>query len=501
MKNPDHPRRIPCLMMALLLSGVAANARGAAVALEDRLPAMHDGPAILLRAAEDARSVTSPDGPGFEPVHQGPACRAAVPAALSALRRGTIALRLKASRRVGFVGPEEKPRTVRIIDAPFLRVELREHRDCPHILVSPPAGADGRALCRIAYLEPDRWYHFAVSWNADTGDTDVFLNGWAQQQIHLPAWEPEPAADTVIQLGGILGDGEDQCRFAVAGVKLHGWALDEARLRTELADTPLFDVGPAARRRLEDPLDLSGYRRTLLYQADFTDTLPIVAENNLFEGEERVRQPAPDQWVLEGPGEAYTEDGDLVIDNLTDSRRNHVVLWLPRVFPDRFLLEFDITIEEAGKGLAIVFFAARPQNDPLGSIFARDLPKRDGLFRNYIRGAVNSYHISYLAANHDAPTMRGVRRTANLRKNSGFWLTACGDDQIQEPGLGRGPHHVRLLKDGSKIRLEANGRMSVVFDDDGTTWGPVWTDGYIGLRQMNHLKSARYRNLRVYEIR
>ena len=87
-----------------------------------------------------------------------------------------------------------------------------------------------------------------------------------------------------------------------------------------------------------------------------------------------------------------------------------------------------------------------------------------------------------------------------MRKNSGFRLVACGEDQIQGRGLGRGPHRVRFLKDGSSIRVEANGRLSVAFDDDGKTWGSVRGDGYIGLRQMNHTRSARYRNLRVYAV-
>jgi len=56
------------------------------------------------------------------------------------------------------------------------------------------------------------------------------------------------------------------------------------------------------------------------------------------------------------------------------------------------------------------------------------------------------------------------------------------------------------MKDANRIRVEANGRLSVAYDDDGRTCGPVWSDGYIGLRQMNHLGSARYSNLRVFAL-
>ncbi|MBN1513529.1 MAG: DUF1961 family protein [Phycisphaerae bacterium] len=195
------------------------------------------------------------------------------------------------------------------------------------------------------------------------------------------------------------------------------------------------------------------------------------------------------------------KDGRLVIDHLEEDGPDHVVLWLPKPFPADFLLEFDITIERADQGLAIVFFAARPADDPAGSIFKKGLAQRNGRFTRYTRGDVNSYHVSYIAGDTrmgvtDAPP----RRTANVRKNSGFWLVACGDDQIQGKGLGPGPHRVRLLKVGNKIRMEVNGLLSVAFDDDGKTWGPVWCDGYIGLRQMNHLLSARYENLKVYRV-
>jgi uncharacterized protein DUF1961 len=227
--------------------------------------------------------------------------------------------------------------------------------------------------------------------------------------------------------------------------------------------------------------------------------LPIIAEDTLFDDKKRVREPKPGQWVLEGPAKAFTKDGQLTIDNRTMGPA-HTVLWLPNVFPADFLLEFDITIEQPDTGLAIVFFAARPVGDPKGSIFKLDRAKRGGIFKNYIVGDVNSYHVSYLAASGHH-TMGGDRRSANCRKNSGFWLVACGDDQIQGKQMGRGPHRVRFLKVGNQIRVEANGKLSVEFDDDGKTYGPVWGDGYIGLRQMNHLLSAQYKNLKVCAVK
>jgi hypothetical protein len=89
------------------------------------------------------------------------------------------------------------------------------------------------------------------------------------------------------------------------------------------------------------------------------------------------------------------------------------------------------------------------------------------------------------------------RRTANLRKNSGFHLLASGDDHL----TGRaGPHRVRLLKVGGAIRLETDGEMSLRFDDDGTTYGPILRDGIIGLREMAYTGEASYMQLRVWRV-
>jgi len=379
-------------------------------------------------------------------------------------------------------------------------MELVEARDCTRFHFRHPGEVSRpTAVCRIRSLEPDKWYHVAVSWNAGTGDIDVFVNGWAQQRVHLPPWKLPSGAPGPITLGAATGEGDTAVQVSVGSIELYAWFMTEAQLRPLLMGRPMCHLGSEVRQGYEAPLDLSGYQLEPIFAPDFGEPLPIIAESTLFEGDQRAREPEPGQWVLEGPAKALTADGQLTIDNLS-SGGDHVVLWLPRPFPKDFLLEFDITVERPDEGLAIVFFAARPVGDPAGSIFKLGLAKRNGTFRNYIVGDVNSYHVSYLAASSSG-TMGGCRRSANCRKNSGFWLVACGDDQIFGKNLGRGPHHVRFLKVGNKIRVEANHRLSVAFDDDGKTYGPAWGDGYIGLRQMNHLLSAQYQNLKVYAVK
>ena len=488
----------PTVWLPMMLAASFAGASGILATLDETLAAKAGTNTLALEPAENATVVEGPGAPGILPGAGQPAARLNMPPGAWPVRQGTLMMRIKASRRIGFV-PEGR-RTTKLVGGPLIDVELGEYTDCPRFVVrSPGEGKRTPRVCRIAYLLPDKWYHFAVSWKAETGDVDLFLNGWAQQRVHLPEWKPLQEPGRPLELGGVIGEGDGTAAVAVSAVEIHGWYMDEAKLRTHLKGQTFFGLVPYALQRLEDPLDLTPYTLTPIYEPDFGKGIDIVKEDALFDGDKRVREPKEGQWVLEGPAEAFVDDGELVLDNLTMGPK-HTVLWLPRVFPASTMLEFDIALEEADEGLAIVFFAARPRDAADASIFMPGLAKREGLFRNYIVGDVNSYHVSYLAADKTGQGLYGPRRTANVRKNSGFWLVACGEDQIQGKGLGRGPHRVRILKDGPSIRVEANGRLSVAFDDDGKTWGPVWGDGYIGLRQMNNTRSARYRNLRVYAV-
>jgi hypothetical protein len=85
-----------------------------------------------------------------------------------------------------------------------------------------------------------------------------------------------------------------------------------------------------------------------------------------------------------------------------------------------------------------------------------------------------------------------------MRKNSGFYVTTVGNDLIG--GAGSGPHTVRILKHGGRVRLEANGELALAFDDDGEHYGPIWGSGNIGIRFMAYTMSAVVHELRVYEL-
>ena len=105
---------------------------------------------------------------------------------------------------------------------------------------------------------------------------------------------------------------------------------------------------------------------------------------------------------------------------------------------------------------------------------------------------MNGYHVSYWAAG---------RGTANLRKNRGFHLAAEGKDLVTDGPVGTF-QTVRIYNRGGKIRATVDNLVSVAYDDDGTTFGPVWThSGWIGLRQMGHTVRCEYGHLAVWPLR
>jgi hypothetical protein len=245
-------------------------------------------------------------------------------------------------------------------------------------------------------------------------------------------------------------------------------------------DTLTFDIGKTS-------LGSSSYELKLVYEADFSKSLDVVRENDLFTTTKRIKKPREFDWVLEGPGSAWTERAVLHVTNAPHQNEpghpGHVVLWNTQIFPANFLLEFGFSPKDSNKGLAIIFFSATAKSG--GDIFGLKQARRAGIFRNYHSGDINCYHTSFWAM---------PRKTANLRKNYGFHLVASGKDYIA--GQGPGPHKVRLLKVNGKIELETSGKLALSWQDDGK----VLSEGHIGLRTMAHTGKVRYTSFKVWKV-
>jgi len=449
-----------------------------------------------VRLGPGARLIAFPEGQAAEPSAQGPAV--VIPAAPLNASAGALCFRFRPSRDVRFQSGQ--PVAVTLARCPLFTITLTETARHP-VLAAQMTSAEGYAPkgnLLLGFLKGGEWYHLALAWDAAQGKLETFLNGVSQGEMRLAdsgkAWLPATLAAGDLELGGAAGTGAQALAVAVGSIRLHPLFLPEAALASlELKGRHINPLRGEGLTRYEGSLDLARYKLLPLFTADFTKPLNVVAEDALFENGKRVRQPGKAEWVLEGKGRAWTENGLLrmVSDN---PKKDHLVLWNTRVFPENFLLEFTLSPKHSTNGLNIVFFSARGVDG--GGAFDLDQPRRDGVFTNYHSGRLNCYHISYWACSSaGGGTPRG---NANLRKNAGFYLPACGVDLIT--GKGPGPHTVRILKDGGHIRLETNGRLALIFDDDGKTYGPVWKDGLIGLRQMAHTEDCSYGSFKVWQI-
>ncbi len=193
-------------------------------------------------------------------------------------------------------------------------------------------------------------------------------------------------------------------------------------------------------------------------------------------------------WVMEGPGQLTFTDGWMHMQS--PSEEGHHVLWCPQDFPTNFIAEWQVQNHHPEAGLCIVFFAAQGLNGE--DIFDAELPVRDGIFKQYTKGAINNYHISYYADGENQPE----RGTANLRKNKGFKKVLSGEDGL--PINSTAIHTVRLTKYNNHITFTIDNRIIIDWTDDGQKHGPVLGGGKIGFRQMKWTHFA-YRNLMVWE--
>ncbi len=224
-----------------------------------------------------------------------------------------------------------------------------------------------------------------------------------------------------------------------------------------------------------DNLDVDKVRGETIYQCGF------------------AVQDAVSNWVMEGEGSCSFDDGWMTIASTepdSEEGRGNSVFWCPEDFPADFIAEWDIQ-PLSEHGLCIVFFAAKGIRGE--SIFDPSLNERNGIFCQYTRGDINSYHISYYANTPFNPR----RATSNLRKNSGFHLVSAGPPGI--PAFSRDICHVALIKQSGRILLGVDGKKIIDYVDDGKSYGPILQDGKIGFRQMRWM-TARYRNFNVYNI-
>lgn len=210
----------------------------------------------------------------------------------------------------------------------------------------------------------------------------------------------------------------------------------------------------------------------------------LIYENS-FRDQKQVRD-----WVMEGPGELKFENGWMRMYS-PNEKWDHV-FWCPRDFPDSFIAEWEMQNMDTANGLVIIFFAARGSKGQ--NIFDPAMPKRDGTFKYYNKGQINCYHISYYANN----PKDSVRNDSHLRKDPAFDLLQTGEAGIATNSTAI--HRARLVKSKNRIIMYIDNRKIIDYTDDGKTYGPVYTTGKIGFRQMRWT-DFRYRDFKVWQIK
>ena len=465
----------------------------------------------------------------IEPGPEGPAVVIPVPS--SAWRsKGTLAFRFSPSRTVrGSAQLDPSPLRIPLFESPLLLAELVERSEQIDLDIRLVAtdGPQPRAVLALSRLEGGKFYHLALAWDAEAGLLEAYLNGVKQAHPRSGRasgpWTPPGLAADPWMLGGSVGKGASAVKIAVARAQLFSAALNEQEVAESLKALPLTALAGEGRTVYEGTLDLSPYQLEPVYEADFSKPLHAVTEAELFPG--RLRQALPEgvEWVLEGPGRAWTEKGKLHLETLETRTTGYAVAWNTQVFPKDFLLEFRVSPSDPKRGEGIVIFAARSKTGTgkTGSgkmdggktargIFKPGLLRRSGLLENYTRSILDSYQISYWASPVSETGGATPRRTATLRKNAGFRLLSIGTDNIAPQGPGThgniapqdpGLHRVRILKVGGKIQLEAAGTIALRFEDDGETYGPILGEGHIGLAQSARSGLVTYCDLRVWRIR
>lgn len=193
-------------------------------------------------------------------------------------------------------------------------------------------------------------------------------------------------------------------------------------------------------------------------------------------------------WKMEGAGKVEFSKGWMQL--FSPDEKGNLVFWCPQDFPENFIAEWEVQNLNTEAGLCIVFFAAKGLKGE--DIFDESLPKRDGTFKNYTKGAINNYHISYYANGKNEPG----RETAHLRKNKGFYKV-----QAQEPGIplqSTAVHKLQLIKHKGRIVFTIDERTVIDWPDNGQQFGKILEGGKIGFRQMKWTKFA-YSNFSVWD--
>lgn len=250
------------------------------------------------------------------------------------------------------------------------------------------------------------------------------------------------------------------------------------------------------------PIDVSKYNLKKIYANDFSKKQKIACEKDFIKQTNdgkwtRIGKPDVNaEWIAEGLGGVDVRDGKLRAspvpfdqdgDQISGAERSHLVIWNKNIFPENFLLEFEMNPNNSTSGLTIVFFSATGKNGE--DIFDVSLPPRQADYKSYHSGALANYSDSYFSRNTEAESL-----TNRLRKNPGFTLAA--EAMSLTTGATDKTFHIRILKFGGHIEIEIDGKTIFKWNDTEKPRGA----GRIGLRSMEGVSLITYDNFKVWKV-
>ncbi len=203
-------------------------------------------------------------------------------------------------------------------------------------------------------------------------------------------------------------------------------------------------------------------------------------------------------FTMEGEAVLSFPQGKMRMENKLDpsqGQKANYVFWCPEEFPDNVAITWDFRpVKEPG--LCMLFFAAQGLQGE--DVLSPKLAARNGQYRQYNNGDINTLHLSYFRRN----LKWGERKlhTCNLRKSRGFHLVCQGPDPIPPVTDAEGPYHIKLVKYKDEVVFFINDLQVLYWKDDGSQYGPVLSGGKIGFRQMAPL-IAEYANLEVCTVK
>lgn len=177
------------------------------------------------------------------------------------------------------------------------------------------------------------------------------------------------------------------------------------------------------------------------------------------------------------------DDVQAMRDDAGKFKGGHIVLWNKQTVPDSYIVEFDLQ-HQSPMGLFILFFSATGLEGE--SIFSPQLAKRNGVFSQYTRGDLTSYHIS---------TYTPHRARTNLRKNNkgGKLLKSKPDLAALAPQKN---YKYRLIKWQNRFQLYLNDQLQMDYQDNDN----ALEGGHIGLRLMASAR-AQVSQFKLYKLK